>query len=103
MPPRYEGSNMQVLALGGAVPQIVSLSASSAVSTILVSPQSVVRIWSSVDCFIRFGADASVVATTSSHPLTAKIPEIYQIAPNCNFLAAIVSSGTGSLFISLYQ
>lgn len=94
---------MQVLALGTAGPQVVALSASSAVSTILVSPQSVIRIWSSVDCFIQFGADGTVTATTSSHPMTAKIPEIFQIGPNNNFLAAIVATGTGSLFISLYQ
>lgn len=91
---------MQVLSLGTTGPQTISLSGVSAVSTILISGQSCVRVWSSVDCFIQFGGDITVVATTASHPMTAKIPEIFQVGPNVNFLAAIVSTGSGTLFIS---
>lgn len=90
---------MQVLSLGAGGPQTLSLSGVSAVSSALTSTQDSVRLWSSVDCFVQFGIDATVVATTASHPMTAKIPEIFQIGNN-HFLAAIVSTGTGTLFIS---
>lgn len=56
------------------------------------------RLWSSVDSFVRFG-DAAVVATTSSHPLRAGLDTLAYTNSE-NFIAGIVSAGTGTLFIS---
>lgn len=99
---RLQGNQLQVLGLGTGQPQLVSLSTTTNLnSTNLNSGADSVRLWASVDCFIRFG-DASVVATTSDHPLTAKLPEVFQLDGAIR-IAGIVSSGTGTLFISVMQ
>ena len=99
MPARYEGQVLQCLSLGVANPTTLSLSVTTGnvalPSTYLLR---VYRLWSSVDCFVRFGGSA-VEATTSSVPLTAKVPEVFHVYDN-SYIAGIVSSGTGTLFIS---
>ena len=57
------------------------------------------RLWSSVDCFVKLGA-SSVTCTTSDSPLTAKVPEYFKTGEANLYLAGIVSSGTGTLFIT---
>jgi hypothetical protein len=60
------------------------------------------ELWASVDCFIKFG-NSAVVALTTSHPLTAKIWKHVRVHtfPNGDpYIAGIVSSGTGTLFLS---
>ena len=57
------------------------------------------RAWSSVDCFFKMG-NSSVVATTSSHPLTAKVDMLIVPQVGSDYLAGIVSSGSGTLFVS---
>ena len=57
------------------------------------------RLWPSVDMFFQFGS-AGVVATTSSHPATAKLDYLHYTDDTNTTLAAVVSSGTGALFIS---
>jgi len=57
------------------------------------------RLWSSVDMFFQFGT-STVVATTSSHPATAKLDYLHYTDDTNTTLAAVVSSGTGVLFIS---
>lgn len=94
---RVQGQLLPVLAMPG-VPITVAMSTTTARSTLLTSPADSVRVWSSVDCFIRFGG-VSVDATTASHPLTAKVPEIFQLDSN-QYVAGIVSTGTGTLFVS---
>ena len=95
---RIQGEVFPVVSVGSGQPKTVSLSTTSAVSAALSSTIDCVRVWSSVDSFIRFGG-SSVVATTSDHPLTAKVPEIMQLNGNA-YIAGIVSTGTGTLFIS---
>lgn len=96
---KVQGQLLPVLSMHGA-PTTLSL---SAVSASVAIPASIptsdsVRVWSSVDSFIQFGV-GSATATTSSHPLTAKVPEIFQLDGD-TFVAGIVSSGTGTLFVS---
>lgn len=57
------------------------------------------RLWPSVDMFFQFGA-AGVTATTNSHPATAKLDYLHYTDDTNATLAAVVSSGTGVLFIS---
>ena len=57
------------------------------------------RLWPSADMFFQFGS-AGVVATTSSHPATAKLDCLHYTDDTNTTLAAVVSSGTGALFIS---
>jgi hypothetical protein len=49
-------------------------------------------------CF--FSLDAGVVATTSNHPATAKLDYLHYTDDTNTTLAAVVSSGTGVLFVS---
>ena len=60
------------------------------------------ELWPSVDCFIKFG-NSTVVALTVSHPLTAKIWKhirVHTLSDGAPYIAGIVSSGTGTLFIT---
>ena len=99
---RLQGNQLQILGVGTAQPQTVALSVTTAVNgSNLSSTADCVRVWASVDCFIRFGS-GSAVATTSDHPLTAKVPEVFQL-DGASRIAGIVSSGTGTLFISVMQ
>jgi len=58
------------------------------------------RLWSSVDCFFVYGTTAGITATISSHPLKAGIDALHATDATNVFLAGIVASGTGVLFIS---
>lgn len=80
-------------------PQILSLSMVSA--NVALEEGTPYELWASVDCFIKLG-NSSVAATTASNPLTAKIwKHIRPCGPDgAPYLAGIVSSGTGSLFIT---
>lgn len=95
---RMQGTLFPVISLGAGQPKLVSLAVTTARSAALSSTVDMIRVWASVDCFVRAGG-ASVDATTSDHPLTAKVPEILQLNGATN-IAGIVSSGTGTLFIS---
>ncbi len=57
------------------------------------------RLWPSVDMFFLFGT-SGVTASTSSHPATAKLDYLHYTDDTNTTLAAIVSSGTGALFVS---
>jgi len=57
------------------------------------------RLWGSVDLFFQFGP-AGVTATLNSHPAAAKLDYLHYTDDTNTTLAAIVSSGTGVLFIS---
>ena len=99
MPSRFQGEMFQVLGLGMGSPTTVSLSTGSNLnSTALAGTLRLVRLWASVDCFVKVGG-SSVTAATTDHPLTAKIPEIFHLDAS-EYVAGIVSSGTGTLFIS---
>lgn len=76
----------------------VSMSVASARSTIL-EPNTLYRIWSSVDAFFQPG-DNTVTATTSHIPITAKTDTLHATQEDNLYIAAIVSGGTGTLFIT---
>jgi len=96
---RINGQNYPIVGIGTGQPQTVSLSTVTARSNTLNSTLGAIRVWSSVNCFIRFG-DSTVDATTSDHPLTAEVPEVFETTGSTH-VAGIVSSGTGTLFISI--
>jgi hypothetical protein len=50
--------------------------------------------------FIKFGADASVVASTSDMPVLPNSRVILSINSLIKYAAAMASSGTGSIFFS---
>jgi len=57
------------------------------------------RLWPSVDMFFQFGAPG-VLANTNSHPATGKLDYLHYTDDTNTTLAAVVSSGTGVLFVS---
>jgi hypothetical protein len=57
------------------------------------------RLWGSVDLFFQFGP-AGVTATLNSHPAAAKLDYLHYTDDTNTTLAAVVSSGSGVLFIS---
>ena len=79
------------------LPTTLALSVTTA--RVALEARTTYRVWSSVDCFIMFG-DVTVEATTTSHPLTAKCELLYRTSATETYVAGIVSSGTGQLFIS---
>ena len=83
--------------LPGAVTTI-NLSVISA--NIQLSPFAYYRIWASVDCFFDSGTTNGTVATTASHPLTGKTDTLHYTNSTIVWLAALVSTGTGVLYIS---
>ena len=58
------------------------------------------RLWSSVNAFFTFGPNSGVAATTSSHPLTAGLDALCSTDATNIFIAGVVASGTGTLYIS---
>ena len=86
-----------VTSLDSSDQQTVSLSVVSAVSTRLAAG-SIYAVWASVDCFLTFG-NSSVAALTTNYPLTGKLREWFVVLPGEEYLAGLVSSGTGVLYI----
>ena len=79
-------------------PVVLALSASSA-RTAALKPNTIYRLWSSVAFFFKWG-DGTVTAALTDHPVAADA-EIQHVTEGSNlFLAGIVSSGSGTLFIS---
>lgn len=58
----------------------------------------VIKIYSTVDCFYKLG-NSTVTAVTTDHFLPAKTIEYIAVGSNMR-LAAILSSGTGTLYLS---
>jgi hypothetical protein len=77
----------------------VVLNVGTVSSSLQLSQNRHYRLWPSVDMFFQFGA-AGVSATTSSHPATGKLDYLHYTDDTNTTLAAVVSSGTGALFIS---
>jgi len=92
------GRAVQVGGFSPGGPLVISLSVASANQQLL--PFTVYRLWSSVDCFFDLGTSNAVVATTSSHPLTAKLDVMHVTDATNIWLAGIVAAGTGILFLS---
>ena len=78
--------------------QTVGLSIASALSSALVVG-AVYRVWASVACFIKTGTSA-VSATTSDFPLGPQVDKYITIDAGNEYVAGIVSSGTGVLYIT---
>lgn len=79
------------------VSQLVAVTAGSLASSATSSDTSVVRCFSSVDCFLKFGL--TPVATTSHMFLPGGIIEYFGITGG-HSIAVISSSGTGTLRIT---
>jgi hypothetical protein len=91
------GVGLQVGRYAGS-PTNLALSVASN-RTAVLKPGTVYRLWSSVDSFFKWG-DASVTAATTDHPLKAGLDVMCYTDDTNLFLAGVVSSGTGTLFIS---
>lgn len=97
MIPDGSSRGIQAGAYVGA-PQTIALSVGS--SNVQLSPLTAYRLWASVNAFFQMGVDNTVTATTASHPLTAGL-DIIMVTDRTNvWVAGIVASGTGTLFIS---
>jgi hypothetical protein len=78
-------------------PLVLNVGVTSA--SILLNQNQHYRLWGSVDLFFQFGP-TGVAATLNSHPAAAKLDYLHYTDDTNTTLAAIVSSGTGVLFIS---
>jgi hypothetical protein len=76
----------------------VSLSTSSAAAGSLTKG-SVYRLWADVNCFVVFTDGGSTAADTDDMPLTGELPEWF-VMKGVDRIAAIVASGTGTLYIT---
>jgi hypothetical protein len=80
--------------------QALAVGATSAACTALGTNTTIVRLFSTVDCFIKIGASPTAVANTSMF-LPGGFIEYYDIpydsAPQ---IAAISASGSGTLYIT---
>ena len=97
--PYVVGRALQVTRFLG-VPTTLALSVTSA--NVLTKRFTYYRLWSSVDAFFRWGT-VGVTATTVSNPLTAKLDVLHYTDDTNLYIAGIVSSGTGTLFISEFD
>ncbi len=86
--------NITVPRLSVAVAPI-SISGTTARSAALTT--GLIRIYSTVDCFIKFG-DSTVTATTSDHFIAGGA--IYDLNHKTTNFAAITSGGTGTIYAS---
>ena len=59
----------------------------------------IVRLYSSTDCFIKFGDKGTLVATTSDMPLKATTPEYFNMRGN-SFISAVRSTASGNLYVT---
>lgn len=56
-----------------------------------------VRVWSDQDCWVAFGTSA--VATANDMPMTAKLPEFFDVTPG-DRVSAIQQSTGGTLYVT---
>jgi hypothetical protein len=87
--------------IGQYVGDPVTLNLGVATANVQLQQNSYYRLWGSVNTFIKFGADNTVTASTSSNPLTAGIDTLHWTGLNAQWMAGIVASGTGVLYASL--
>ncbi len=80
---------------GGAITLNLGISSNS----VQLSPFTGYRLWSSVNSFFDTGG-SGVAASLSSHPLTAGMDILHLTDSRNIWLAAIVSTGSGVLYIS---
>jgi hypothetical protein len=96
--PNYQNTRVPA---GRWVPGPIVLALGIASASVQLVPNRYYRLWSSVDAFFDVGPNNAFAATTSSHPLTGKIDAGPVLVDGVNFwLAALVASGTGVLYIS---
>jgi hypothetical protein len=81
------------------IPGPLTLAISAASAKIQLAPNTFYRFWSSVDCFFDIGPTNSIAATTSSHPLAAKVDYLVFI-DSANFWLAAIAASSGTLYIS---
>lgn len=84
--------------LAGDASTTISLSGTAGEATGLTKG-SVYRLWSSVNCYIRFTDGGSADADTGDMPLTAELPEWF-VMKNVDRISAITSGATGTLTIT---
>ena len=88
----------RAVAIGRYVGAPAVLNVGTASASIQLNQNRHYRLWPSVDLFFQFGA-AGVIATTNSHPAAAKLDYLHYTDDTNTTLAAVVSSGTGVLFV----
>lgn len=79
--------------------QVVALSGSSAKSAQLKGGTTIVRLVSTVACFVNFGDTSVVAAANSGMYLAPNVPEYFGVTPS-SFIAGIQAASAGSLYIT---
>lgn len=92
------GAGNSIATYSSVPPSTINLSVTTANSGPL-QPWTAYRIWSSVDAFFALGGN-SVSANTSSHPIKAGLDTLHLTDGDNLYIAGIVASGTGVLYIS---
>lgn len=78
--------------------QVVAVGAASVQSTAMGAKTTVVQLVSTVACFVKFAANPTAAANTSSY-LPPNVPVNYAVNPG-DKIAAIQAVGAGSLYIT---
>lgn len=100
--PEWMGLDAQLSARRVGTPtstEKLGLSATSQVSNTVWTAGDTVRFAADVDCYVAFGPDNTVVATTSSFPVYAKQPLFLKIKGLNVFIAAITAT-SGNVWLS---
>ena len=79
-------------------PYVLSLSVVSA--NVQLQPCKRYRLWASANCFFQFGTSNAVTATSNSHPLWGGLDALHATDDANVWIAAIVPTATGVLYIS---
>jgi len=79
-------------------PTVLSLTVISA--NVQLQPYKRYRLWASANCFFQFGTSNAVTATGNSHPLWGGLDALHGTDGTNIWLAAVVPTGTGTLYIS---
>jgi hypothetical protein len=80
-------------------PVTIALGVSSAVVGPLI-PNTLYRIWSSVDAFFLVGPNNGISASTASHPIKAGLDTLHITDQTNLYIAGVVATGTGVMYLS---
>lgn len=113
IPVTLRGQPVQVFRLGGPTLATIAVGTTAATNTSAVVVSAItdlppdnnvhghviVRVVSTVDCYVTAGTSGSATATLSSMPIFANTPENFAI-PYGKVISAIASAGSGTLYVT---
>lgn len=113
IPVTLRGMPVQVFRLGGNTLATIAVGTTAATNTSAVTVSAVsdlnpdnnvhdhtiIRVVSTVDCYVTAGVSGTATATLSSMPIFANTPENFAIRTG-HVISAIASAGSGTLYVT---